>query len=283
MTLQARRPVPPQVAAAIDAALAAQDFTRAEQLAGSALDAGHVHPLLFHLRAVSNKRKGLYEAALADLERAARLVPRSCELLIETADCLNALGRFTRASALAADAIACDPRRPLAWQQKARALQSLADLDGARRAFLEVTRLDPSNAFAHAGLAQIAAGQNRLAEARCHATRALEIEPDNAAALLVIATADRVEGRLDEARICLETVLRHDGAPPPLRVMAKSELGEVLHAEGRTAEAFETYRDAKRAWKSFYGPYVLKPGVEPVPAQLARLASGLHALPPGPW
>ncbi|HWD29007.1 MAG TPA: tetratricopeptide repeat protein [Rhizomicrobium sp.] len=283
MPPQARPSVPPSVAAAIDAALAARDFVGAGRLAAEALDAGHVHPLLLHLRAVAYKRDGRHAAALADLERAAQFAPHAAMLMMETADCLNALGHYERAVALASEAIARDPRQPLAWRIKGAALQSLADLDGAWAAFAEAARLDPSDASAHASLAQIAAGQSRLAEARRHATRALAIEPGNDAALLAVAAADRADGRLDEARTRLEAVLRHDDVQVPLRAMAKSELGEVLHAEGRTAEAFESYRDAKSAWKSFYGPYVLKPGVETIPAQLARLAAGLAALPQGPW
>ena len=283
MNIQSHRPVPPQIASQIDAALSAGEFARASTLAAAALAAGHAHPMLFHLRAIAAKREGQLEAALADLEQARALAPQAAELMIETAECLNLLGEYSRAATLAAAAIAADPRRALAWQQKAWAHQSLAELDDAYACFMVAVQLDPKNAFAFASLAQIAAGQSRLSEARRHARRALDIEPRNATALLALATVERASGRLDSARARLESVLGDDRALMPLRAMAKSELAEICDAEGRADEAFENYRGAKSTWKDFYGPHVLKPGTESIPAQLARLASGLHALPPGPW
>jgi tetratricopeptide (TPR) repeat protein len=283
MNIWSRRPLPQQVASEIDAALDAGEFARASALAASALASGYAHPMLFHLRAVAAKREGRLEAALADLEQARALAPQSPDVMIETAECLNLLGDYARAVTLAAAAIAADPRRALAWQQKAWAHQSLAELDDAYACFMVVVQLDPSNAFAYASLAQIAAGQSRLSEARRHARRALDREPNNVTALLVLATVERAAGRLDLARARLQAVLSDTSALVPLQAMARSELAEICDAEGRAAEAFENYRGAKASWKDFYGPHILKPGVESIPAQLARLASGLHALPPGPW
>ena len=66
-----------QVLTPIDRALNDGDTGLAVRLARQELDAGYVHPLLLHLRAVSKKENGMAESALADLQRALRLAPRS--------------------------------------------------------------------------------------------------------------------------------------------------------------------------------------------------------------
>jgi tetratricopeptide (TPR) repeat protein len=270
--------VPPHIARAIDEALDGNDMARAVREAKLAIDAGYAHPMLFHLRAVSRKQSGDLEGARRDLEAALALAPDSAALLIETADCLNALGEHERAIALCGEAIAHDHGQPVAWYQKGYGHQILGQFERAQRSFAEAVRLDPNYAGAHARLALIASGQNRNEEARTHAARALALDPRNGIARLALGAADLADGKLADAAPNFEAVAVDPLAQAPERAVATAQLGDVCHAMGRMDEAFEAYRNAGAIWKDYYGPHVLKPGIEPAAAQLGRLIEGLAAL-----
>jgi tetratricopeptide (TPR) repeat protein len=65
------------------------------------------------------------------------------------------------------------------------------DLDTAAKLFGQVAEADPRNAIAAVGLGRVAAGRDDAAEARMWFLRALEIDPDEAAARRLLAALDR--------------------------------------------------------------------------------------------
>jgi tetratricopeptide (TPR) repeat protein len=65
------------------------------------------------------------------------------------------------------------------------------DLDTAAKLFGQVAEADPRNAIAAVGLGRVAAGRDDAAEARMWFLRALEIDPDEAAAKRLLAALDR--------------------------------------------------------------------------------------------
>jgi len=272
-----------QCIADIDRALAVRDTALAVRLAQEGLEAGRRHPLLFHLRAIWLTQIGRPRDALADLENAVRMAPRSPELLTEMAGCLNALGDYERAKNVAADALTLSPRLAAAWHQKGYAHQVLTELDEAHACFLEAVRIDPRAADAHARLANIAAGQGRYADARSHAAKALAIEPGNGAAMVASAAADIADQRLDEAQSRLDVVLSDPAALPPVRAVAAAQAGDICDAQGRTREAFDAYCRAGEMWRTYYEPHVRGAAPESGLALVARLSSGMEALPPGQW
>lgn len=73
----------------------------------------------------------------------------------------------------------------------AERMVATGDLDHAERLFSQVAAVDPQNAIAVMGLAEVAAARGDDAGAAAMARRALEIDPDNAAAKRML---DRVEG-----------------------------------------------------------------------------------------
>ena len=77
------------------------------------------------------------------------------------------------------------------------------DLDSAAKLFGQVAEADPRNAIAAVGLGRVAAGRDDAAEARMWFLRALEIDPDEAAAKRLLAALDR------------ELAAPHAAGPPP--------------------------------------------------------------------
>jgi tetratricopeptide (TPR) repeat protein len=65
------------------------------------------------------------------------------------------------------------------------------DLDTAAKLFGQVAEADARNAIAAVGLGRVAAGRDDAAEARMWFLRALEIDPEEAAAKRLLAALDR--------------------------------------------------------------------------------------------
>lgn len=67
------------------------------------------------------------------------------------------------------------------------------EIDVAGRLFTQVTDADPRNAIAVVGLARVAMRRNAPADARALARRALDIDPDEAAARRLLVELDAAE------------------------------------------------------------------------------------------
>jgi tetratricopeptide (TPR) repeat protein len=65
------------------------------------------------------------------------------------------------------------------------------DLDAAEKLFGQVAEVDARNAIAAVGLGRVAAGRDDAAAARAWFLKALEIDPDEAAARRLLAALDR--------------------------------------------------------------------------------------------
>lgn len=65
------------------------------------------------------------------------------------------------------------------------------DLETAEKLFTQVAEADPRNAIAAVGLGRVAAARDDAMGARTWFLRALEIDPDEAAALRLFAALDR--------------------------------------------------------------------------------------------
>ena len=85
------------------------------------------------------------------------------------------------------------------------------ELDAAERQFSLVADADPRNAIAVVGLARIAVRRDDRGAARVLVKRALEIDPDEAAAARLLAELDRSEVAAPEASV----TPREGAAAPP--------------------------------------------------------------------
>jgi cellulose synthase operon protein C len=181
---------------------------------------------------------GLIEQQLGRAQSAARHLDevlqrggtaRDGEALFRAARAAHALGRPRDANSLykAADASSADPAIDAAWgllflekYNKPEALRSLQD----------AVKADPAWAPAHAGLARVLADENPPAAA-ASARKALEIDKDLADAHLLLAELDLNNGRHDEARAKIQTVLDRN----PSHLEARSWLAASAYVRDDSA------------------------------------------------
>ncbi|HEY1631357.1 MAG TPA: tetratricopeptide repeat protein [Rhizomicrobium sp.] len=251
----------------------AGDLGRAIGLALRALDSGYADPVLFNLRAHWRKHNGRPTDALADLERALELDPRSPPILTGIADCLNTLGHHKKALAAADGALVLEPALAAAWYQKALAHQMLNDIDAAKAAYLEAVRHDPGMADALSRLAALCAQQGDSANARTYADRALVLRPGHDVAHLAHIALDLAEGRQEAAEARIQSLLANRQVAPLTRAIALSHLGDLRDRQRRADEAFAAYREAGHVWTSVYGTRFARPDQESVPQMLDRLTA----------
>ena len=90
------------------------------------------------------------------------------------------------------------------------------ELDAAERLFGQVAEADPRNAIAVVGLGRVAAGRDDAVAARTWFKRALEIDPDEAAARRLLTALER-EVALDRP------VIPPEPAPKPTPATARAE------------------------------------------------------------
>ncbi len=119
------------------------------------------------------------------------------------------------------------------------------DLETAAKLFGQVAEADPRNAIAAVGLGRVAAGRDDAQEARVWFLRALEIDPDEAAAKRLLAALER---ELTSAAV----------APPsPGSRAAMPAVGDERPAASRPVENASTTRRSLvkrlRAWLGLAG------------------------------
>jgi TolB-like protein/DNA-binding winged helix-turn-helix (wHTH) protein len=185
------------------------------------------------------------------------------------------------------ESVALDPRHARAWTLLAGVIQvhgveELGDLDhgldeqqGALERALEV---EPDFAAAHVRLARVLARRGDLAGGRAAFQRAAELEPGHPLVLFGRARQSSLKGRHDEA-VELE---RRAVAIDPLSAIYRGNLGRTLLAAGRNEEALSELRRA--ADLSAQPDYVAEIArallVTGETAEARRVAA---ALPDGPW
>ena len=117
-------------------------------------------------------------------------------------------------------------------------------LDEAAVEFRKALRLDPNNAEALLNLATIQGARGRNSEAELLIKRALQVDPNSIGALSQLAEIERDKGNLTEAVRLFEEALAIDDALPFLHL----GYGDVLQRVGRFAEAEAAFRLVLQPW-----------------------------------
>jgi len=125
------------------------------------------------------------------------------------------------------------------------------DLETAAKLFGQVAEADPRNAIAAVGLGRVAAGRDDAQEARVWFLRALEIDPDEAAAKRLLAALER---ELTSPAMAADTTA---APPPPGSLPAAPGIGDERPAASRPVESAAPTRRSLvgrvRAWLGLAG------------------------------
>ncbi|MFH1754666.1 MAG: tetratricopeptide repeat protein, partial [Candidatus Latescibacterota bacterium] len=117
-----------------------------------------------------------------DIERALRVEPNMTNLWADLAMTRMRLNQPQPALDAMARACSIEPDRPL-WRHRMGALaMQLGETDRAIEAFIALTKIDPGNATGFYNLAVALATKRQVESAQSAAERALEIDPNYAAA-----------------------------------------------------------------------------------------------------
>ena len=256
------------ILAAVEAALWASDMTRAMRLSEEAVGTGASHPTLLGLAGLKRMHARDNEGALPLLLRAREQTPRHVDLLNALGECFNRLGRPRQALEAFDAALAIAPDTRLHFG-RAMALEDLSELDPARAAFEQVLALDPAHSEALSRLALLALQRGDALAARDLATRALAIDPRDAAARIALAGAALELKDITTAELQVSALVRDPSLAPANRAYALSLAGDILDAQDRTAEAFAAYAGSKAIQRDAYAPAMA--GFESVLSRELRL------------
>ena len=262
---------------AVEAALWAADLPKAMRLSEEAVGAGAVHPTLLSLTAMKRMHAGDNGGALPLLLRARELAPRHGDLLNTLGICFTRLGRPREAVEAFDTALKGAPQDARLHLGRALALEDLSDLDAARAGFEQVVALDPAVGEALSRLAVLAQQRGDAKAARELATRALNINPQDAVAAIAFAQAALQQKDIYAAEQAIAALSRHQGLGPVNRAFALSLAGDVLDAQDRTAEAFVAWGQSKAILREAYAPQMAQ--VESVRAREVRLGEYFRRAP----
>jgi tetratricopeptide (TPR) repeat protein len=180
--------------------------------------------------------------AVAQLEAALRLNPRSVDARNDLGNALNALGRTAEANAQFEEAQRLDPDSVEAHNNLGNALNAQGRSAEAIAQYEEAIRIDPDYAEARNNLGNVLVAQGRGAEAIPHFERALRQRPEVAEVRNNLGNALKALGRNPEAIAQYEEAIRIN----PAYAAAQNNLGNALNADGRAPEAVAHYEAAIR-------------------------------------
>jgi tetratricopeptide (TPR) repeat protein len=225
----------------IQDAVAANEFSRASNLATEALGNGMRHPAFYNARALRFQELGKLDEALAEFNQALRLKPRDVTLLNAIGMCYVRCNRVNEGIAAFERALSVSPESPVTHFRKGWAHVSAGERDLARKAYERAIELKPDYAEALAGLASIAARDGKPDAARDYANRCLKLDPGEPTAIIALAIVENAAGNFGQAEALLRKGLDDPRAAGHTRGVLLGFLGDALDGQDRVAEAFAAY------------------------------------------
>jgi tetratricopeptide (TPR) repeat protein len=239
---------------AIHEALRGGDIVAAADMAEVALAGGLEHPMLFNLAAGRLEREDLFEEAHVLLLRGHDLAPQDVGLRQALGLNLHRLERYAEALAHFDVVVAAHPDVAAGHAARGAALEALGDIQGAGAAYNRAVDLQPQNLAALCGLASLASRRGRHAEARELAERVVRGQPDYPDAVMVLAQADLAEGRPKEGEARLHRLIADERANAVQQALAQGLLGDILDAQDKVIEAFNAYSTCNTGLAKAYAP-----------------------------
>ncbi|MGD0191202.1 MAG: sulfotransferase [Rhizomicrobium sp.] len=238
----------------VGAAVAADEFRRASDIADRALSQGLIHPALFNARALWLERQGRNEDALVEFQRARALAPKDVTLLNAIGLCMNRLYRLEEALETFDEAIRAMPAYAPTYQRKGVVLALLGRQKEAEQAYVRAVQLQPTNADALANLASIMVAKGDERAARRYAERALGADPHNTTAQAALSLLEIEHGQFVEAEQRLYRLIEAPGLAGQGRAVARGLLGDALDGQNRSADAFAAYAAANAELHALHAP-----------------------------
>ncbi len=238
-----------------------REIACAAAIAEQALASGFEHPLLLNVLATRHEQEGRFEDAVRLLERAVTISPDDVPARNALALCLQRVDRPQQALRHVDELLHRHPELGFAHANKGNALIALGSLGLARDSHLRALALDPGNLVAMAALASIATHRGEHAEARVWAERTLALVEGYPDAVLSLAAAELDARRYAEAEGLLRALLADPRAGVADKARAHGQLGDVLDAAGRYAEAFEAYTSCNQSLLNVHRRYAAEASV----------------------
>lgn len=153
------------------------DWPRALALAGPLVEAAPEHPLVRFVAGIALLETGRADAALPQLEAAARLDPTRLDFASHHARALLATGRVAQARDVARAAEAIPPRDPASLDVLGQVRVQVGDYDGALAAFSHAATWAPAQPQLHLNRASALIGLGRFDEAEQALERCIALAP----------------------------------------------------------------------------------------------------------
>jgi tetratricopeptide (TPR) repeat protein len=221
-------------------------------LAEAALARGVEHPLLLNVAAFKLEQSGREQEALKLLERAVQIAPNDLGSRNALGLCLLKLERAVDALEQFEILVNAAPSLPYVHTSRGNALLAVGAVTEAEASYQRALAIDDRQFVAMAGLAHIASSRGAYPEARAWAEKALALQAGFPDAVVSLAAAELGERQPARAEAQIRALLRDERLTDRERAYANGQLGDILDASDRPAEAFAAYAQCNRELQRLY-------------------------------
>jgi len=209
---------------------------------------------------IAYSRAGAPRAAAERLTRAVDLDPSSADAHFALADALAKSGETERAIAEWREVIRLQPRRGVAWSNLGTLLAERGRGDEARQMLAKAVEIEPDNPRLLVGVAQAERALGEPEAAIGHLEEAARVAPAEFRLAATLGILLLEQGRRDEAEAWLARSRPEDADWAEGRLV----LARDLAAQGDTAGATATLREALAAHADLYGRVMADPALAPL-------------------
>lgn len=196
-----------------------------------------------------------YTESFETFERARRLAPANPTILLEIAGFYLRRNETAKATEYIDRALKLSPKKTAVLEEAGRRSRAASTFDVARQYLEQAAAQNDVSPEGLAELAQVYERIRRLDDANAVAERAIKLNPNSTAAILIKARLEHLAGRSAEAEARLRAFTT-DRNEIPARVRAAYELGAILDRQGRYDEAITAFQHAKDLQKPNAGPHL---------------------------
>ena len=165
--------------------------------------------------------------------------PSQVETFLLAAETLIKSGAYNRAMEEVNKAARISPRSPKVHYYKGLILEGAGDMAEAEKSYIQARKVGPKFIKAHEKLANIYQKTGRTKELVAVVKEAVKVSPKNADRQIRLGEALLSDGRIQEANLAFNNAVRIDSTPE-----RKNLIGEVYLTHGMAAEAEKAFKSA---------------------------------------